>query len=115
MTRPRKLRLVNFEPGVTYFKPRGIPLSLLKETVLTVDELEAIRLKNYQGLEQVDCAKKMKISQSTFQRILASANKKIAEALIEGKAIKIEGGDIKFQVPGFQSQKFFRWHRNRNT
>ena len=95
MIRPRKIRCINFEPQVTYFKPRGIPLFLLEEVVLTMDELEAIRLKNYAGLEQIDCAKKMKISQSTFQRILTLANKKIAHALVLGKAIKIQGGAIK--------------------
>ena len=95
MTRPKIIRCVNFEPEVTYFKPRGVPLSSLEETDLTIDELEAIRLKNYKRLEQVECAKKMKISQSTFQRILCLANKKIAAALINGRAIKIEGGAIK--------------------
>ena len=95
MTRPRIIRCVNFEPEVTYFKPQGVPLSSLEEIDLTIDELEATRLKNYKGLEQTECAKRMKISQSTFQRILTSANKKIADALVNGKAIKIEGGVIK--------------------
>lgn len=95
MTRPKIIRRVNFEPQTTYFKPRGIPLSSLEENVLTMDELEALRLKNYKLLNQVECAKKMKVSQSTFQRILCLANKKIADALINGKAIKIEGGAIK--------------------
>ncbi|MCK4525013.1 MAG: DUF134 domain-containing protein [Candidatus Andersenbacteria bacterium] len=95
MTRPKIIRRVNFEPEVTYFKPRGVPLSSLKEIDLTIDELEAIRLKNYKRLEQIECAKRMTISQSTLQRILTSANKKIADALINGKAIKIEGGVIK--------------------
>jgi len=94
MARPRKFRYIGFEPGVTYFKPRGIPLSMLDEIALTSDELEAVRLKNLEGFEQIKCAKKMKISQSTFQRILTSANKKIAEALILGKAIKIEKGTV---------------------
>lgn len=88
--RPRKPRCINFDPRVTYYKPRGIPLRFLDEVILKPDEVEAIRLKNVEDLEQVECAKKMKISQSTFQRILISANKKIAEALIEGKAIRIE-------------------------
>ncbi|MCK5084333.1 MAG: DUF134 domain-containing protein [Candidatus Pacebacteria bacterium] len=95
MTRPKIIRCVNFTPEITYFKPRGIPLSHLLEINLTIDELETIRLKNYKGLEQTECAKRMKISQSTFQRILCLANKKIADALINGKAIKIEGGVIK--------------------
>ncbi|MBU0577118.1 DUF134 domain-containing protein [Patescibacteria group bacterium] len=87
--RPRKNRCVRFKPEVNYFKPRGIPLQSLEEVNLEHDEIEAIRLKNIEGLDQHTCAKKMKISQSTFQRTLTSANKKIAEALIKGKAIKI--------------------------
>ncbi len=56
---------------------------------LTFEEMEALRLKNIKGLEQAECAKRMNTSQSTFQRILASAYKKITEALVAGKAIKI--------------------------
>jgi len=78
-----------FDPNITYFKPRAVPLSILEEIDLGVDELEAIRLCDLKGLSQVKAAKKMKISQSTLGRILASANKKVAEALIKGKAIKI--------------------------
>jgi len=90
MVRPRKIRKIRFTPGVTYFKPRGIPLSGLEEVNLNHDELEAIRLKYIEKLDQHTCAEKMKVSQSTFQRILSSANQKIAEALVNGKAIKIE-------------------------
>lgn len=95
MPRPKRPRCISFLPGVTYFKPRGIPLSLLEEVGLSVDELEAIRLADYKDLDQNKAAKKMKISQSTFQRILTSAHKKIAEGLVQGKAIKIEGGEFK--------------------
>ena len=93
--RPKKTRYINFQPRTTYFKPQGIPLFSLEENILTVDELEAVRLKNYKGFGQIECAKKMKVSQSTFQRILSSANQKIADALINGKAIRINGGVIK--------------------
>lgn len=89
MVRPRLCRKISFNPKVRYFKPQGIPLRLLDEVELTTEELEAIRLKNFEGLEQTKASIKMNTSQSTFQRILASAYKKIAEALIEGKAIKI--------------------------
>lgn len=89
MPRPRLNRCIRFNPNVTYFKPQGIPLSLLDEVELSLEEMEAIRLKNIEGLEQTEAAEKMKTSQSTFQRLLASANQKIAEALVEGKAIKI--------------------------
>ena len=78
-----------FDPKVTYFKPRAVPLSMLKEVNLGVDELEVLRLCDLKGLSQAKAAKKMRISQSTLGRILASARKKVAEALIKGKAIKI--------------------------
>ncbi|MDD3774202.1 MAG: DUF134 domain-containing protein [Patescibacteria group bacterium] len=90
MPRPRLCRFIKFNPNVTYFKPQGIPLRNLEVIKLTLEEVEAIRLKNIEDLEQTQCAQKMKTSQSTFQRILASANKKIAQALIQGKAIQIE-------------------------
>jgi predicted DNA-binding protein (UPF0251 family) len=89
MVRPIKPRRVSFDPNVVYFKPRAVPLSLLDEVELGIDELEALRLCDYKNLEQTEAARKMKISQSTLQRILSSARKKVAEALIEGKAIKI--------------------------
>jgi len=92
MTRPLKPRRIFFDPNVTYFKPRAVPLSLLEEVDLDIDELEALRLCDFKNLEQIEAAKKMKISQSTLQRILTSAHKKVAEALIEGKAIKIRKG-----------------------
>ncbi|MBZ9571778.1 DUF134 domain-containing protein [Patescibacteria group bacterium] len=89
MVRPIKPRRVMFDPNVTYFKPRAVPLSMLEEVDLGVDELEAIRLCDLKGLNQIKAAKRMKISQSTLGRILTSARKKVAEALINGKAIKI--------------------------
>jgi len=89
MARPIKPRRVLFDPNVVYFKPRAVPLSMLEEVDLSLDELEAFRLCDYKNLEQTEAAKKMKISQSTLQRILTSARKKVAEALAEGKAIKI--------------------------
>ncbi len=89
MPRPRLQRIIRFCPNVYYFKPRGVPLRDLKVVRLTVEEVEALKLKNIDQLSQVECAKKMKTSQSTFQRILASAYKKVSEAIIEGKAIEI--------------------------
>jgi len=67
-----------------------------EETVLTVDEFEAVRLKDLEGLEQCECAAKMEISQPTFHRLVVSARKKIADALTHGKTIKIEGGEYRF-------------------
>jgi len=81
---------VRFNPDVIYFKPQGIPLRMLEEVLLKADELEALKLYDVDGLEQTKAAEKMKISQPTFARILDSANKKIAEALVKGKAIRIE-------------------------
>ncbi|MFH1890046.1 MAG: DUF134 domain-containing protein [Candidatus Kuenenbacteria bacterium] len=89
MPRPRLCRRIRFNPHITYFKPQGVPMRMLDEIELTAEEVEALRLKNINDLDQIDCAKKMNTSQSTFQRILSSAYKKISEALIEGKAIKI--------------------------
>jgi len=94
MVRPIKPRRVLFDPEVVYFKPRAVPLSLLKEVDLSIDELEVLRLCDLKDLEQKEAAKKMKVSQSTLQRILTSARKKITEALIEGKAIKIIKGRL---------------------
>jgi predicted DNA-binding protein (UPF0251 family) len=89
MTRPRLCRRIRFNPNITYFKPQGVPMRELEVIELTAEELEALRLKNIKDLEQTEAAKIMNTSQSTFQRILCSAYKKIAEALTEGKAIKI--------------------------
>ena len=96
MPRPFKCRRVCGTPGTDYFKPRGIPLSDLQEIGLTLDEFEAIRLADLEGLYQEDAAKKMDISRQTFGNIIASAHKKIADAIVNGKALKIAGNkDIK--------------------
>jgi predicted DNA-binding protein (UPF0251 family) len=89
MPRPRLNRCINFNPNVTYFKPQGIPMRYLTVIELTIEEVEALRLKNIKGLNQMECAEKMNTSQSTFQRILSSAYSKVSRALVEGKAIKI--------------------------
>jgi len=89
MVRPRLCRRIRFNPNITYFKPQGVPMRYLEIIELTTEEVEALRLRNIKDLEQEEAAKKMNTSQSTFQRILSSAYKKITEALIEGKAIKI--------------------------
>ena len=89
MPRPRGYRKICFNPRVTYFKPRGVPLRGLEVICLTAEETEALRLKNIKNLSQTEAAGKMNTSQSTFQRILTSAYKKLSKAVIEGKAIKI--------------------------
>ncbi len=87
--RPCLRRRVQFNPRADYFKPRGIPMVDLDLVELTAEEGEALRLKNLEGLEQVEAAKKMKTSQATFQRILTSAYRKVSDAIVNGKAISI--------------------------
>lgn len=98
MSRPPKWRHVQFLPDTTYFKPVGVPLKELEEVVLAVEELEALRLKDIEGLEQEQCAEKMNISRPTFVRIINAARRKVAEALVKGYAIRIEGGN--YQIAG---------------
>ena len=96
MVKPKKCRMVSALPNVTYFKPAGIPLHFLNEIRLSVEEAEALRLKDLEGLEQSEGAVSMGVSRPTFQRVLSSARKKVSDALLNGKAIRIEGGS--FQV-----------------
>jgi len=95
--RPRRLRRVAMEPGVTYFKPRAVPLKSLEEVTLAVDEFEALRLSDAEGLEQSKAAKKMGVSQPTFSRLLTSARQKTSDAICNGKAIRIQGGRYKLK------------------
>jgi predicted DNA-binding protein (UPF0251 family) len=89
MPRPKNKRYIRFNPEVFYFKPRGVPLSEMEEEELFSDEIEALKLHDVDELDQIKAAEKMKISQPTFGRILDKAYKKIAVAIIKGKAIKI--------------------------
>lgn len=95
MPRPPKERRVGYIPKNTYFKPAGTPLCNLQEVILSIEEVEAIRLKDLEGLMQEEAAQHMHISRATFQRILTEARKKISDAIISGKAIRIEGGDYR--------------------
>jgi predicted DNA-binding protein (UPF0251 family) len=101
--RPYKRRFVREEPNVSYYKPRGIPIGTIDEVVLNVDEYEAIRVKDHLGLLQKDAAQQLKVSQPTLHRILKSAHSKVADALVNGKALRIEGGP--FELPAL------RWFR----
>ncbi|MEN6390710.1 MAG: DUF134 domain-containing protein [Syntrophomonas sp.] len=96
MSRHKKPRCVSHMPNCTYFKPAGIPTYELDEVVLQLEEMEALRLKDLLGLEQVNCAVQMGISRPTFQRILVEARRKVAEVLIYGKSLRIEGGSYSF-------------------
>lgn len=100
MPRPRKRRRVRGEPGVDYFKPQGVPLNQLGEVVLTVDEFEAIRLADMEGLPQTEAADEMEVSQPTFHRLVTSARQKVSRAIVEGKAIRIEGGHYRLAGRG---------------
>lgn len=97
MVRPKKCKMVYAEPGVTYFKPRAIPLMDLKEIEITLEEFEAVRLSDMKNMKQIEVAKRMKVSQPTLHRLLNSAHAKIADALVNGKAIKIYGGNYKLK------------------
>jgi uncharacterized protein len=89
MPRPRKQRRIQGMPEAFFYKPQGVPLRQLETIDLSLEEFEALRLKNVKGLQQVACAQKMHISQSTFQRVLSSALEKISTAIVQGKAIRI--------------------------
>lgn len=93
MVRPRKPRFVEEEPASEYFKPRGIPVGELEAVALSVDELEALKLVDRRGMSQVEAAERMEISRATLQRTLAGARKKVADALVDGKALEITGGE----------------------
>jgi len=93
MTRPELKRYIKFMPRVEYFKPAGIPVRELEEIELKVEELESLRLKEIEEMDQESAASKMRVSRITFRRILKSAHKKVSEALIYGKALRIRGGN----------------------
>jgi predicted DNA-binding protein (UPF0251 family) len=95
MARPRKDRIVAYNPDVSYFKPRGIPMVDLEEVPLTVDEREAIRLADLLGYSHEDAGERMGVSRATFGRIIQKARQQVADALINGKAINIEGGNYR--------------------
>jgi predicted DNA-binding protein (UPF0251 family) len=94
LVRPRCPRRVGRFPPNNYFKPLGVSVSRLAEVVLTVDEFEALRLADLKGCYQEQAAEKMNVSRQTFGRIIESAHRKVAEALVNGKALKIEGGEV---------------------
>lgn len=98
MPRPRRFRRVFGIPSINHFKPMGVPMAGLEVVVLSIGEYEAIRLVDLEGVDQTQTAEKMGISQPTLNRTLTSARNKIADALVNGKAIRIEGGN--YQVYG---------------
>lgn len=93
MPRPKKNCAIYSLPDITYYKPRGIPMHQLKETALSIEGFEAIRLADYLGMDQTQAAERMQISRATFGRILSQARQAIAYALVQGAALSIQGGN----------------------
>ena len=94
MARPTKWRQIENIPVIQYFVPSTSDVMEVPENVLKLEELEAVRLKDLEGLEQSECAEKMGVSRPTFQRILLAAREKITDSLVNGKTIHIEGGNF---------------------
>jgi len=94
MPRPYCCRRIAGQPAASIFKPIGIPVRMLEEVVMTLDEFEAIRLADLDGLYQEQAAAQMEVSRPTFSRITAAAHRKVADALVHGKALRIEGGPV---------------------
>ena len=95
MSRPLSPRRIACRPDATYFKPAGIPLRVLEEVTLTLDEFEALRLADLEGLYQEQAAEQMQVSRQTFGRIAESAHQKVADALVHGKALRVDGGPVR--------------------
>jgi len=113
MGRPHKKRYVAFNPGVCYFKPRGIPMLELEEIRLTIDEREALRLADLESLSHEEAGQMMGVSRATFGRIIEQARRIVADALINGKAINVEGGnyEISSMERLFACEKCnYEWH-----
>ena len=103
MPRPKKPRFVSGYPTLTAFIPEGVPIA--GEIYLSVEELEAVRLSDFEGLDQEAAANLMEVSRQTYGRILAQARRNISEALITGKALRIEGGDYEFRGRGMRRRR----------
>jgi uncharacterized protein len=112
MARPKCCRRVSQLPSCTIFKPVGVPISALDEIVLSMDEFEALRLADLEGLYQEQAAERMAVSRQTFARIVQDARRKVAQVLSEGRVLRIEGGEV--HMP--QTRSFVcddckhRWH-----
>ena len=102
-------RRVAFVPQITYFTPAGVPPASVQEVCLSIEEAEAIRLKDLEGLEQEQCAQSMRVSRGTFARILGSARQKMANAMFNGKAIRIEGGNFELARRDFRCLNGHEW------
>ena len=94
MPRPENIREIENMPKVTWFKLTGVPMRDIDEVILSFDEIEAMRLADHEGLYQEQISEQMKVSRATVGRILTSARGKVADALVNGKAIRMEGGAV---------------------
>lgn len=97
MPRPRRRRRIRRRADIEFFKPAGVPRKELEMIKIGHDEVEALRLKDQRGMTQKEAAQEMDVSQPTFSRLLKEARKKVAEAVSEGKALQIEGGDYRIE------------------
>ena len=110
MPRPQKYRRVASVPGVTFFKPAGVPMRALEEVHLSLEEAEALRLKEIERLDQASASERMNVSRSTFQRVLASARHKVADALLNAKAVRITGGNVEMAFNRFRCESGHEWN-----
>ena len=94
MPRPFCCRRVAGRPGSAAFKPVGVPVHELEAVTLTLDEFEALRLADLEGQYQEQAAEQMGVSRPTFSRVVESARRKVADALVHGKVLRIEGGPV---------------------
>ena len=109
MPRPQKCRRVGSVPGTTFFKPAGIPMHSLQEVRLSLEEAEALRLKEIEGLDQEAASTRMNVSRPTFQRVLASARRKVADAVLNARALRITGGNIEMAFSRFRCHRGHQW------
>ena len=105
MPRPPCRRTISGCPAASVFKPVGVPACELDEVVMTLDEFEALRLADLDGCYQEEAARQMNVSRPTFSRIVESAHRKIADVLVHGKALRIEGGPVRVE-----GRRCCRWH-----
>lgn len=110
MVRPQKERRVEQLPPISDYKPAGIPMRSIEEILITIEEMEAIRLSDVEQLDQATAAERMEVSAPTFNRILNSAHRKIAAALWKGYALRIDGGNFRVAHRCKQEPRYFICH-----
>jgi predicted DNA-binding protein (UPF0251 family) len=109
MPRPQKCRRIGWEPGVNAFCPDGAEGRSLEQVILSLDELEAVRLADLEGLYQEEAAGRMEVSRQTFGNIVASARSKLADCVVHGKLLRIQGGSVR--LDGSRTFACDRCHR----